>query len=93
MCYGLTLILCYGKIFDKIRPKHRFFKCPMCVGFWAGLIVYGFSFFSRLITFELDWGTPILLGLLSSGTSYILCSLFDDNGLKLEVENEYSCDD
>jgi len=33
-CYGLTNILTYGKIFDKIRPKEHFFHCSMCVGFW-----------------------------------------------------------
>ena len=79
VCYGATLIAVYGKIFDKIRPKHHFFKCPMCVGFWVGIFV---SFLLIGIT---NIKLLLMLGFLSSGTSYTLCSIFDDSGIKVEL--------
>ena len=77
-CYGATLILVYGKIFEKIRPKYHFFHCSMCIGFWVGLF---FAFFGMNIT---NLFQAFMWACLASGTSYILCTLFDDNGLKIE---------
>ena len=84
VCYGLTQTLVYGTIFQKIRPKHHFFHCPMCIGFWVGVSVYGLSFYTELFTFELNWVTPFLLGCLSSGTSYALCMLIGDEGINVK---------
>jgi len=43
VCAGLTQILVYGKIFDKIRPTQgwmgELLSCPMCTGFWSGLFL------------------------------------------------------
>ena len=84
--YGLTLILVYGKVFEKVRPKHYFFHCPMCMGFWAGVLLCGINSYTELFTFEHTLVNYLLLGSLSSGTSYILCSLIDDNGLQIRGE-------
>ena len=84
VCYGLTQVLVYGTIFQNIRPKHHFFHCPMCMGFWSGVIVYGLSFYTELFTFELNWANPVILGSLSSGTSYALSMLFGDEGINVK---------
>ena len=86
--YGLTQILVYGSIFNKIRPAEGFFgelfHCSMCLGFWAGVLLYGISFYTELFTFELNWANPLLLGSLSSGTSYALSMLFGDEGINVK---------
>ena len=97
-CYGLTQILVYGKIFDDIRPTKEayrgwglIFHCPMCMGFWVGVLLFFLNGFTELFTFELAMGNMFVCGWLSSGTSYILSILFDDNGLRTsnkEVDNE-----
>ena len=86
--FGLTQILVYGSIFNKIRPTEGFFgellHCPMCLGFWVGVFLYGISFYTELFTFELNWANPIILGSLSSGTSYALSMLFGDEGINVK---------
>ena len=80
VCFGATNILVYGKIFDKVRPKHYFFGCSVCIGFWVGVILSLIP--NGLFAFELDGTTQTFCGFLSSGVSYVLCSLFNDDGLK-----------
>ena len=97
-CYGLTQILVYGKIFDDIRPSKDayrgwglVFHCPMCMGFWVGMLLFFLNGFTELFTFELTIGNMFICGWLSSGTSYVLSMLFDDNGLRIskqEIDNE-----
>jgi len=86
--YGLTQVLVYGSIFDKIRPTKGFlgklFHCTMCAGFWVGIILYGLSFNTELFTFELNWANPFILGSLSSGTSYALGVLFGVEGINVK---------
>jgi len=82
--YGLTQILAYGSVFEKIRPKHHFFHCPMCLGFWVGVFLVGINRYTELFIFDNNIINYFLLGCLSSGTSYILCTLFGDNGVKHE---------
>lgn len=82
--FGLTQILTSGKIFDKIRPKHCYFTCSMCVGFPVGAFLLVISKFSELFSFEQSWTNAFLLGSLSSGTSYVLDKLFGDEGLKIQ---------
>jgi len=64
--YGLTQVLVYGSIFNKIRPSEGFFgelfHCPMCLGFWVGVLLYGISFYTELFTFELNLTNPLILG-------------------------------
>jgi|TARA_B100001564_G_C20485661_1_gene599169 hypothetical protein len=86
--YGLTQILVYGTIFDKIRPKKgrlgELFHCPMCMGFWIGIFLFGINGLTELFSFEYNYINAFLLGCLSSGTSYIFNMIFGDNGVKHE---------
>ena len=86
--YGLTSILVYGKIFEHIRPKHCFFHCPACMGFWVGTFLWSVNGFTELFTFDYSFMNLFLLGWLSSGTSYILSMLFADNGLNINFGGE-----
>jgi len=49
ICFGLTNIIIWGSIFDSIRDtimksKYETLKkliaCPMCVGFWVGILIH-----------------------------------------------------
>lgn len=82
--YGLTQLLCYAKIFDKIRPKGYFWSCPMCMGFWVGVFLCGISPLTELFTYELTVASFLICGWVSSGTSYILNVVFGDDGINLK---------
>lgn len=82
--YGLTLILVYGSIFNKIRPKHKFFHCPMCIGFWVGVFLFSINGYTDLFNFQYNLINVLLLGGLSSGTSYVLNMLIGDKGIRYE---------
>lgn len=78
-CYGMTMILCYGSIFDSIRPKHKFFKCPLCMGFWVGI----FNWFFMSVDANI-----FAAGCISSGMSYFISRLVDDDGILFKVKRE-----
>ena len=72
VCYGITNIVCFGRIFAPVRAGvdrlkvevlSEFVRCPMCVGFWVGLAVslagYGVVH-------------PFLDGCMGSGASFLL---------------------
>ena len=80
--YGLTSILVYGTIFDKIRLKQHFFHCPMCMGFWAGVFLFCVNGFTELFTFDYNATNFFILSWLSSGTSYFLNMLLKDEGIR-----------
>ena len=86
--YGLTQILVYGSIFDSIRPTEgklgELFKCSMCMGFWVGAFLLLLSPFTELFSFDVSVVNALLLGGLSSGTSYALNMIFGDEGIKYE---------
>lgn len=90
--YGLTQILVYGSIFDKVRPTEGWFgdlfSCPMCVGFWVGVLLFGINGWTELFTYEYNLINLLILGWLSSGTSYILNMVFSDKGIQIGVNNE-----
>lgn len=88
VCFGLTSIIVYGKIFDKIRPSWKLFNCCACMGFWVGLFVWIISPFSTLFNFDNSVVTGFFLACLSSGTSYIMCSVFGDEGIKHEFKQD-----
>ena len=91
-CYGLTNILVYGSIFDSVRPKEglmgQLFKCPMCVGFHVGWFVSLIINLSNLVDVSTNIIDTFLLACLSSGTSYVLCSLFTDFGIYFKINKE-----
>ena len=88
--YGLTQILVYGSIFDKIRPSKGFlgelFHCSMCVGFWVGVFLFGINAYTELFMFEYTVANLFILGWLSSGTSYVLSILINDDGIQISKE-------
>jgi hypothetical protein len=89
--FGMTQILVYGSIFDKIRPTcgymGKLFHCTMCMGFWVGVFLFGINKYTELFTYEYNIMNLLLLGCLSSGTSYILSELFGDCGIKVSLNN------
>ena len=86
--YGLTQILVYGKILNRIRPTKgqlgELFKCPMCMGFHVGWFLMLLSPYTELFSLDVTVINALLLGWLSSGTSYILNMVFGDEGIKHE---------
>ncbi len=86
--YGLTQILVYGKIFDKIRPTQgwlgELLSCPMCTGFWVGVFLWYLSSYTELINFDESFITALLCGFAGSAAGYVPNVLFDDNGIKIE---------
>ena len=82
--YGLTQLLCFSKLLDRIRPKHYFFSCPMCIGFWVGVFLWGINAYTELFMFDSgNLLTGFLLGCLSSGTSYTLNVVICDDGIQI----------
>lgn len=88
--YGLTQVLVYGTIFDKLRPTTgklgELFHCPMCMGFWVGVFLFGINAYTELFTFEYTIANLFILGWLSSGTSYVLSMLINDDGIQIPRE-------
>ena len=81
--YGLTQIIVYGRIFNKIRPSYHFFHCSMCIGWWVGLFLWAINPYTELFTFEYSIATAFVMACVSSGTSYVLNMVFDDKGINL----------
>ena len=88
--YGLTQVLVYGHVFEKIRPKKtwlkgfgRLFHCPMCMGFHVGWFLLLISPYTELFSFDINVVNFLLLGCLSSATSYVLNMVFSDNGIQI----------
>ena len=86
--YGMTQILVYGSIFNRIRPTKgklgELFHCPMCLGFWVGLFLWAVNNQTELFNYDYNPVTGFLLGCLGSGTSYALSMVFGDCGFKIE---------
>ncbi len=96
--YGMTQIIVFGSIFNKIRPPKsalggfcKLFHCPMCMGFWVGVFLFGINDYTELFTFEHNVANGLILGSLSSGTSYLLSVLINDFGFKITFKNEGDC--
>jgi hypothetical protein len=89
--YGLTQILVYSKVFEKIRPNRDQWgligymaNCSMCMGFWVGMFLFFINGFTELFTFDYNIGNMFVCGWISSGTSYFLSMLLNDEGLKIQ---------
>ncbi len=89
-CYGMTMILVYSKFFESLRLKissyniellNYMIKCTMCVGFWVGI----FNWFMLNLSFNF-----FIAGCISSGTSYLLSRVVDDDGVIIKVKNSLS---
>ena len=92
IAYGLTQILCYGSILNPIRPKTGFFgelfKCPMCMGFHVGWILALLLNVSNLFKVSTNIFDMFMLACLSSGSSYVLCSIFPDFGINFTINKQ-----
>ena len=55
----------------------------MCMGFWVGVFLVGINRYTELFTFDNNIVNYLLLGCLSSGTSYVLDMVFGDCGIKI----------
>ena len=86
--FGLTQILVYGNIFNTVRPKHHFFHCTMCMGFWTGVFLWSINDLTELFNFDYNIINMLLLGCLSSGSSYVLSTIFGDEGIKHEFKQQ-----
>ena len=93
--YGLTQILVFGSIFNSIRPSKDWFRgfgklfhCPMCMGFWVGVFLFGINGLTELFNFDYNVANAFLLGCLSSGTSYLISALVNDFGFKIKIHKE-----
>ena len=86
--YGLTQILCYGKIFNSWRPTTgklgELFSCSMCMGFWVGISLAVLDPFIGLFTLSTNFLDNFVLGLVSSGTSYLLDKIVSDEGIQIQ---------
>jgi len=82
--YGMSQILVFGSIFDKIRPSHHFFHCSICVGWWVGLFLWAINQYTELFTFDYSITSAFLLACISSGTSYVLNVVFGDEGINFK---------
>lgn len=84
------MIVVYGSIFEKIRPKQGFlgklFKCTMCTGFWSGVFTNILLFILNKDLFNSIIIGSFLSGCLSSGTSYFLSKLVDDDGITIKLK-------
>lgn len=72
VCYGITVVVTGSTIMAPIREKswnlHKkigeLLECPMCFGFWSGLLV------------SLFWASPtnnlLFDGFLASGTCWLI---------------------
>ena len=86
--YGLTQILCFGKIFNSIRPQHHFFSCPMCMGFWVGCFLFGINGLTELFSFDYNFANFLICGWSASAISYMFCAIFNDNGIQFSLNKE-----
>ena len=82
---GMTWILANGSIFNKIRPKHHFFKCSACLGFHSGWIMFLLFYVSKIYLFPNFLIGLFVYGCISSLTSYLFDRLVDDDGLRINL--------
>ena len=91
--YGLTQILVYGKVFNKVRPTDgwmgELFSCPMCTGFHVGWFLWLIQDYTELFIFDKSLITAFLLACLSSASSYVLNMMFGDCGLKIDLGGKH----
>lgn len=89
VAYGMTFIIVYGSIFNKIRPKKdsgffgKLLNCPLCTGFWCGVFLHVVSAYTSLFTFDYTVVNGFLLGCLSAGVCYLLSNIIGDEGIQI----------
>lgn len=64
----------------------------MCIGFWVGVFLFTISGYTELFTFDYKLINALLLGGLSSGTSYLLNMLIGDGGIRHDKKMDDTSD-
>ena len=95
ICYGLTQLIVFSSILNKIRPSKEFlygfgklFHCPMCMGFHVGYTIFLTFWFNDFHLWPDIYTGCFLYGCLSSGTSYMLSMLIGDSGWQVSSSKE-----
>lgn len=81
--WGMTHILVFGEIFERIRPKHRFFHCPMCIGFHAGWFLFLLFRFAGIRLFPNICFGMFVFGCIGSAVSFALIFTFTEEGISV----------
>jgi hypothetical protein len=58
------------------------------MGFWAGIFLFSINPLTELFSYEYNFVNALLLGWLSSGTSYVFVTLFGDDGINISGDNK-----
>tara|TARA_R100000664_G_scaffold34049_1_gene53652 strand:+ start:5075 stop:5410 length:336 start_codon:yes stop_codon:yes gene_type:complete len=90
--WGMTQILVYGSIFENQRRwvleksdwLGTLVGCPMCMGFWVGVFLFGINDLTELFNFEYNVANLFIMGCISSATSYALNVVVGENGIKTQ---------
>jgi hypothetical protein len=94
--WGMTQIIVYSSIFETTRHfiaeksdwLGALIHCPMCTGFWVGVFLFGINGMTELFNFEYNIANLLILGCVSSATSYALNVVISDNGIKFNHISE-----
>ncbi len=96
-CAGLTQILCYGKIFDNVRPRKGFFgelfSCSMCIGFHIGYALFLLFWYFNISLFPNIFAGSFIFAAVSSFTSYFLDKAISDEGIAVKAGNKTNIKD
>jgi hypothetical protein len=85
---GATQIITFGKIFEGLRGRFQFFKCPLCVGFWVGVYFAMLSRFTELFSYSGSLFEIFLMGCIGSLISYVTYAIFGDDGININTRRE-----
>ena len=89
-CYGLTYLVVYASIFNRIRPSKeslwglgKLFNCTLCFGFHAGWFLFVINAWTELFTVDYTVANFFICGWIGSGVSYLLSMVVNDEGLRI----------
>lgn len=69
---------------ESKRIKIKILECPFCLGFWVGLLLFSLNGYTNLFTFDITILNAVLLSFVSAGTTYVLGTTFDDDGIRID---------
>ena len=82
-CYGLTFLIVYASVFNRIRPSKQwlwgFGKL-----FHSGWFLFVINTWTELFTFDYTVANFFICGCVGAGTSYILSMIVGDEGIKID---------
>jgi len=81
ICFGLTKIVVRSSIFKPLRNHFKLLSCCLCTGFHIGYIIYFLMFFPQVSIIN-----AFFYACISAGSSYILDTIIDDDGLRVEIK-------